>query len=99
MRWLEEGILPPPLRINLVFGVPGGIDATPEALEAHGPPAADAGTFWTVTCIGRHHPRMLALALLHDEGHPDRSWRTSSYLEPERSGALERRPGRDGGPA
>ena len=21
--------------------------------------------FWTVTCIGRHHPRMLALALLH----------------------------------
>jgi 3-keto-5-aminohexanoate cleavage enzyme len=24
-----------------------------------------AGTFWTVTCIGRHHPRMLALALLH----------------------------------
>jgi 3-keto-5-aminohexanoate cleavage enzyme len=24
-----------------------------------------AGTFWTMTCIGRHHPRMLALALLH----------------------------------
>ena len=24
-----------------------------------------SGTFWTVTCIGRHHPRMLALALLH----------------------------------
>ena len=22
-------------------------------------------TFWTVTCVGRHHPRMLALALLH----------------------------------
>jgi 3-keto-5-aminohexanoate cleavage enzyme len=63
VRWLEEGILPPPLRINLVFGVPGGIDASPEALEAMlRPLPADA--FWTVTCIGRHHPRMLGLALL-----------------------------------
>ncbi len=64
VRWLEEGILPPPLRINLVFGVPGGIDASPEALAAMIRPLP-AGTFWTVTCIGRHHPRMLALALLH----------------------------------
>jgi 3-keto-5-aminohexanoate cleavage enzyme len=64
IRWLEQGILPPPLRINLVFGVPGGIDASPEALAAMLRPLP-AGTFWTVTCIGRHHPRMLALALLH----------------------------------
>jgi 3-keto-5-aminohexanoate cleavage enzyme len=64
IRWLEEGILPPPLRINLVFGVPGGIDASPEALAAMIRPLP-RGTFWTVTCIGRHHPRMLALALLH----------------------------------
>jgi 3-keto-5-aminohexanoate cleavage enzyme len=64
VRWLEEGILPPPLRINLVFGVPGGIDASPEALAAMLRPLP-AGTFWTMTCIGRHHPRMLALALLH----------------------------------
>jgi 3-keto-5-aminohexanoate cleavage enzyme len=64
VRWLEEGILPPPLRINLVFGVPGGIDATPEALAAMLRPLP-SGTFWTMTCIGRHHPRMLALALLH----------------------------------
>ncbi|MGZ8666355.1 MAG: 3-keto-5-aminohexanoate cleavage protein [Solirubrobacterales bacterium] len=64
VRWLEEGILPAPLRINLVFGVPGGIDATPEALAAMLRPLPP-GTFWTVTCIGRHHPRMLALALLH----------------------------------
>jgi 3-keto-5-aminohexanoate cleavage enzyme len=64
IRWLEEGILPPPLRINLVFGVPGGIDASPEALAAMIRPLP-TGTFWTVTCIGRHHPRMLALALLH----------------------------------
>jgi 3-keto-5-aminohexanoate cleavage enzyme len=64
VRWLEEGILPPPLRINLVFGVPGGIDAGPEALAAMLRPLPE-GTFWTVTCIGRHHPRMLALALLN----------------------------------
>jgi 3-keto-5-aminohexanoate cleavage enzyme len=64
IRWLEEGILPPPLRINLVFDVPGGIDASPEALAAMIRPLP-SGTFWTVTCIGRHHPRMLALALLH----------------------------------
>jgi 3-keto-5-aminohexanoate cleavage enzyme len=64
IRWLEEGLLPPPLRINLVFGVPGGIDASPEALAAMVRPLP-SGTFWTVTCIGRHHQRMLALALLH----------------------------------
>jgi 3-keto-5-aminohexanoate cleavage enzyme len=64
VRWLEEGVLPAPLRINLVFGVPGGIDASPEALAAMLRPLP-ADTFWTMTCIGRHHPRMLALALLH----------------------------------
>ena len=63
VRWLEEGILPPPMRINLVFGVPGGIDASPEALDAMLRPLPP-GTFWTVTCIGRHHQRMMALALL-----------------------------------
>lgn len=64
VRWLEEGILPAPLRINLVFGVPGGIDASPEALAAMVRPLPP-GTFWTMTCIGRHHQRMLGLALLH----------------------------------
>lgn len=64
VRWLEQGILPPPLRINLVFGVPGGIDASPESLMAMLRPLP-SGTFWTVTCIGRHHQRMEALALLH----------------------------------
>jgi 3-keto-5-aminohexanoate cleavage enzyme len=63
VRWLEEGTLPPPLRINLVFGVPGGIDASPEALAAMVRPLTD-DTFWTVTCIGRHHQRLLALGLL-----------------------------------
>jgi 3-keto-5-aminohexanoate cleavage enzyme len=64
VRWLQEGILPPPLRINLVFGVRGGIDATPDALAAMVRPLP-ADAFWTMTCIGRHHPRMLALAILH----------------------------------
>jgi 3-keto-5-aminohexanoate cleavage enzyme len=64
VRWMEEGLLPSPMRINLVFGVPGGIDASPEALVAMLRPLPPE-TFWTVTCIGRHHPRMLALALLN----------------------------------
>ena len=63
VRWLEQGILEPPLRINLVLGVPGGIDASPEALDAMLRPLPPEA-FWTVTCIGRHHRRMLGLALL-----------------------------------
>ena len=63
LRWIEQGVLEGPLRINLVFGVPGGIDASPEALDAMLRPLP-GDTFWTVTCIGRHHRRMLALALL-----------------------------------
>jgi 3-keto-5-aminohexanoate cleavage enzyme len=63
VRWIQEGILDPPLRINLVFGVPGGIDATPDALHAMLRPLPE-DTFWTVTCIGRHHQRLLALAVL-----------------------------------
>jgi 3-keto-5-aminohexanoate cleavage enzyme len=64
VRWLEEGLITEPMMINLVFGVPGGIDASPEALTAMLRPLPPE-TFWTVTCVGRHHPRMLALALLH----------------------------------
>jgi 3-keto-5-aminohexanoate cleavage enzyme len=64
VRWVEEGVVPEPLRINLVFGVPGGIDASPEALRAMVRPLPPE-TFWTITCIGRQHWRMLALALLH----------------------------------
>lgn len=63
VRWFEQGVLEPPFRVNLVFGVPGGIDASPEALDAMLRPLPPE-TFWTVTCIGRHHQRMLALALL-----------------------------------
>ena len=89
VRWLEEGILPPPLRINLVFGVPGGIDASPEALAAMIRPLP-AGTFWTVTCIGRHHPRMLALALLHGAPGIRTGLEDVAYLRRGRAGAVER---------
>lgn len=64
VRWLDDGVIPSPMRINLVFGVPGGIDASPEALVAMLRPLPPE-TFWTVTCVGRHHPRMLGLALLY----------------------------------
>ena len=64
VRWIDEGRLPAPLHINLVFGVTGGIDATPEALAAMVRPLPPE-TFWTVTCIGRHQQRMLALGLLN----------------------------------
>ena len=40
VRWLEEGILEAPMRINLVFGVPGGIDATPGGARRDAAPAA-----------------------------------------------------------
>jgi 3-keto-5-aminohexanoate cleavage enzyme len=67
VRMLERGELPPPLRANLVFGVPGGIDATPEALDAMVRPLP-AGTHWSITAVGRHQRRLLALALLRGAG-------------------------------
>jgi 3-keto-5-aminohexanoate cleavage enzyme len=67
VRMLERDELPPPLRANLVFGVPGGIDAAPEALGAMLRPLA-AGTHWSITAVGRHQRRMLALAILHGAG-------------------------------
>lgn len=63
LRMLERGELSPPLRVNLVLGVPGAVAATPEALDAMRralPPDAR----WTVTAIGRHQQRMLGLAIL-----------------------------------
>jgi 3-keto-5-aminohexanoate cleavage enzyme len=64
LRMVEQGQLPSPLRVNLVLGVPGGIDASPSGLRAMLDPLP-AGTPWTVTAVGRHQRRMLALALLH----------------------------------
>ena len=67
VRMLDRGELPPPLRANLVFGVPGGIDATPEALDAMLRPLPE-GTHWSITAVGRHQRRMLALATLRGAG-------------------------------
>lgn len=67
VRMLERGQLPAPLRANLVFGVPGGIDATPESLEAMLRPLPPA-THWSVTTIGRHQRRLLGLAVLRGAG-------------------------------
>ena len=67
VRMVERGELPAPLRANLVFGVPGGIDASPEALDAMLRPLP-AGTHWSVTAIGRHQRRLLALAILRGAG-------------------------------
>jgi 3-keto-5-aminohexanoate cleavage enzyme len=67
VRMVERGELPAPLRANLVFGVPGGVDASPEALDAMLRPLP-AGTHWSVTAVGRHQRRMLALALLRGAG-------------------------------
>ena len=63
VRMLERGELPAPARVNLVFGVPGGIDPSPEALDAMLRPLP-AGTYWSITAIGRHQRRLLALAIL-----------------------------------
>src|SRR5262249_22487693 len=67
VRMLERGELPPPLRANLVFAVPGGIDATPEALDAMLRPLPPS-THWSITTIGRHQRRMLAVAVLRGAG-------------------------------
>lgn len=67
VRMVERGELLPPLRANLVFGVPGGIDAAPEALAAMLRPLAP-GTHWSITAVGRHQRRILALAILHGGG-------------------------------
>jgi 3-keto-5-aminohexanoate cleavage enzyme len=63
VRMLERGELPDPMRANLVLGVPGGVDATPEALEAMLRPLP-IGTHWSVTVIGRHQRRLLSIAIL-----------------------------------
>ena len=60
---LKQGTLAGPLNVNLVLGVPGGIDAVPEAIPALLRPLPD-DVRWTVTAVGRHQRRMLAVAAL-----------------------------------
>ncbi len=93
VRWLDQGLLPSPMRINLVFGVPGGIDASPEALAAMVRPLPE-GTFWTVTCIGRHHQRLMGMALLMGApgirtGLEDVSYISKGVLAPSNAALVE----------
>ena len=62
-RMLKEGHLRGPLNVNLVVGVPGGIDAVPEAIPALLRPLPE-DVRWSVTAIGRHQRRMLSIAIL-----------------------------------
>lgn len=62
-RMLREGHLRGPLNVNLVLGVPGGIDAVPEAIPALLRPLP-SDVRWSVTAVGRHQRRMLAIAAL-----------------------------------
>jgi 3-keto-5-aminohexanoate cleavage enzyme len=64
VRMIRAGEIDMPLRVNLVFGVPGGIDASTDSLYAM-QRALPPGTRWCVTAIGRSQKRILALALLH----------------------------------
>lgn len=59
----RTGQLPGVLPVNLVIGVPGGIDGSPEAIDAMLLPLPPGST-WTGTAIGRSQRRMLALAIL-----------------------------------
>ena len=79
VRMLETGELPAPLRMNLVFGVPGGIDASPEALTAMLRPLPPE-THWSVTAVGRHQQRLLALALLNGAGGIRVGYEDNVYL-------------------
>ena len=62
-RMLGEGHLKRPLNVNLVLGVPGGIDAVPEAIPYLLRPLP-SDVRWAVTAVGRHQRRMLAVAML-----------------------------------
>jgi 3-keto-5-aminohexanoate cleavage enzyme len=58
-----RGVLPAPLRINIVVGCPGALAATSHNLIASVAALPD-DALWCVTAIGRHQTRMLTLGLL-----------------------------------
>jgi 3-keto-5-aminohexanoate cleavage enzyme len=59
----RRGVLPAPLRVNIVVGCPGALAATSHNLTAAVAALPDDAT-WSVTAIGRHQTRMLTLGLL-----------------------------------
>ena len=56
-----------------------------------------AATFWTVTCIGRHHQRMLGAGAAARRARDPHRARGRRLPAPRRARAVERRAGRDGG--
>src|SRR6185436_8810122 len=63
LDFARRGVLPAPLRINIVVGCPGALAATSANLIAAVGALPDDAT-WSVTAIGRHQTRMLTLGLL-----------------------------------
>jgi|tagenome__1003787_1003787.scaffolds.fasta_scaffold20982702_2 3-keto-5-aminohexanoate cleavage enzyme len=59
----RRGVLPAPLRVNIVVGCPGALAATSGNLIAAVAALPEDAT-WSVTAIGRHQTRMLTLGLL-----------------------------------
>ncbi len=59
----RRGVLPSPLRINIVVGCPGALAATSQNLVSAIAAIPEDAT-WCVTAIGRHQTRMLTLGLL-----------------------------------
>ena len=59
----RRGVLPAPLRVNIVVGCPGALAATAHNLIAAVAALPEDAT-WSVTAIGRHQTRMLTLGLL-----------------------------------
>jgi 3-keto-5-aminohexanoate cleavage enzyme len=60
---VDAGVLPRPLRFNLVFGVPGGLAPTLRNLMSL-VQAVPADSTWSVTVVGRHQFRLLGLSVL-----------------------------------
>jgi 3-keto-5-aminohexanoate cleavage enzyme len=63
IEFARRGVLPAPLRVNIVLGCPGALAATSHNLTAAVAALPDDAT-WSVTAIGRHQTRMLTLGLL-----------------------------------
>lgn len=62
-RFRDDGVLPNPLRFNLVVGVPGGLAASVRNLIAL-VSAVPTDAPWTATAIGKQQRRILATSML-----------------------------------
>ena len=93
VRWLEQGVIPDADADQPRLRRPGRDRRQPEALDAMLRPLPPE-TFWTVTCIGRHHQRMLGLALLRGApgirtGLEDVAYMSRGVLAPSNAALVE----------